>query len=146
MQLESSVNPMQIYAGTSYHHLEAGYLIERGRALLVASLKDALSEMGYGSYISGDSYTNIYNTVDSVHANDPSLGYLALNDGQLVITPKLYSGDDMEIVNNTEVLGLCTGHEVRLDVRNDLQNPSNLSDLGVEIVNSALDGKIVFQS
>ncbi len=144
LQLESNRNQLQQNGGQSYYHLDTGNLNEPGRELFVGALKDDLRDMGYGKYIEGDHKTNIYITVDSAHKNDASMGYLSLKNGQLILTPKLYKRDDMKIVNNTEFLGICTGYKTRLDIRKDMQKQTILSDYGINIVNKAAAGKIIF--
>ena len=131
LQLESSKNPMQANAGQSYYHLDASNLMEPGRVFFVQALRDELNDMGYGDYIKGDKKTNIYITMDELHKNDASMGYVSLNNGNLVFTPKLYKEDDMKVVNNTQFFGICTGHEDRLDVRKDLEKSAYLSDYGI---------------
>lgn len=146
LQLESNKNPMQAHAGESYYHLDTSNLIEPGRVFFVQGLRNELKYMGYGDYIKDDKKTNILIHMDDLHKSDASMGYISLNNGKLMFTPKLYKEDDMEIVNNTQNwMGLCNGHEVRLDIRNDLEKTVNLSNYGINIVeNAAKDGKVIF--
>ena len=74
-----------------------------------------------------------YVTADAQHANDNSIGYISFNkDGNLVLTPKLYKDDNLQIVNNKELFNFTrfnTGHDVIYDLYNDLrQSNINITD------------------
>ena len=144
LQLESDKNPMQTYPGKSYYYLDTSDLMEPGRVFYVQALRDNLKDMGYGDYIKGDKKTNLYITMDELHKDDASMGYISLENGDLMFTPKLYKKDEMKIVNNKQFLGICIGHEVRLDVRKDLEKTVKLNDYGISIVEEAAEGEVIF--